>query len=298
MVTSKSNNKCNLKIFSQNIRGLSNKIDELTIHWAEDASHLLCLTEHHLPYTAIQKVNTVNYNLGAYYCRQYTKCGGVCIFVQKSYQFTTIDLSVCCREQDVEVCALKMIRSPFNFIVVTIYRSPSGDFNIFLKKLKGVLNSLSKYSINLILAGDFNVNFMTDSIKRNHLTSLLETYNLEYIVTFPTRVTTRSGSAIDNIFLDRSKYNNFTIRPFYNGLSDHDALMLTLYTHSSKALKSTKTRIGRNYCMESIHNFKLNLSFESWESIFEPTNSNEVDIIFNNFLNVYLRIFNSSFSPT
>ena len=175
MVTSKSNNECNLKFFSQNVRGLSNKIDELTIHWAENAPHLLCLTEHHIPYTAIQKANIANYNLGAYYCRQYTKCGGVCIFVQKSYQFTTIELSEYCREQDMEVCALKMVHSPFNLIVVSIYRSPSGDFIIFLKKLEGVLNSLSKYSINLIIAGDFNVNFMTDNIKRNHLTSLLET---------------------------------------------------------------------------------------------------------------------------
>jgi hypothetical protein len=102
-------------------------------------------------------------------------------------------------------------------------------------------------------------------------------------------------TAIDNIFLDRSKNDKFTIEPFHNGLSDHDALLLTLYTHSCTAIKSTKTRIGRKYCMESISNFKLNLSFESWESVFEATNGNEVDIIYNNFLNVYLRIFNNSF---
>jgi hypothetical protein len=102
-------------------------------------------------------------------------------------------------------------------------------------------------------------------------------------------------SAIDNIFLDRSKYDNFTIEPFYNGISDHDALLLTLYTHSCTAIKSIKTRIGRKYCMESISNFKLNLNFESWESVFEATSGNEVDIIFNNFLDVYLRIFNNSF---
>jgi hypothetical protein len=39
-------------------------------------------------------------------------------------------------------------------------------------------------------------------------------------------------------------------------------------------------------------NFKLNLSYELWEEIFLD---DEVDKLFNNFLNTYLRIFNSSF---
>ena len=47
--------------------------------------------------------------------------------------------------------------------------------------------------------------------------------------------------------------------------------------------------------MGSISNFKLNLSFESWESVFDTTNGNEVNAIVNNFLNVYLRIFYCSF---
>jgi len=188
-----------------------------------------------------------------------------------------------------------MVHSPLNLTVVSLYRSPSGNFDIFLKKLEDILNSLSVYPLNLIIAGDFNVNFMTDSTKRNHLPFLLKTYNLEYIVTFPTRVVTQLVSVIDNIFLDRSKYDKFIIEPSYNRLSDQDALSLTLYTHSCKVLKSIETRIGRKYHMESISNFKRNLSFESWESVFDTTNGNEVNAIFSNFLNVYLRIFYCSF---
>jgi len=233
-------------------------------------------------------INIENYNLGAYYCRQYTKCGGVCIFVQKPYQFTTLDLSEYCTEQDIEVCALRISYSPFNLTVVSIYRSPSGDFNIFLKSIESVLNLIYKHSVNIILAGDFNVNFMADSIKRDMLTSLLETYKLEYIVSFPTRVTTQSSSAIDNVFLDSSKYDKYTIVPHYNGLSDHDALMVTVYLYSHKVSKSTNARFGRNYCMENINKFKLGLSFETWENVFEVACSTDIDTVFNNFLNAYL----------
>jgi len=42
----------------------------------------------------------------------------------------------------------------------------------------------------------------------------------------------------------------------------------------------------------SISQFALNLSYENWDNIFIKQN---VNIIFNNFLNTYLRIFISSF---
>jgi hypothetical protein len=87
MVKSKSVNPGSIssfQIFIQNITGLGNKIDELTINWMNDAPQILCLSEHHLSTEIIQTIIIDNYNLGAYYCRKYTKCGGVCIFVHKS----------------------------------------------------------------------------------------------------------------------------------------------------------------------------------------------------------------------
>jgi hypothetical protein len=52
------------------------------------------------------------------------------------------------------------------------------------------------------------------------------------------------------------------------------------------------TKQHRNYNKYSIDEFLINLSYESWESV---CNSNDANISFNNFLNTYLRIFNSSF---
>jgi hypothetical protein len=38
------------------------------------------------------------------------------------------------------------------------------------------------------MCGDFNVNFMSDNTKKYQIISLLATYNLDYIVNFPTRI--------------------------------------------------------------------------------------------------------------
>jgi hypothetical protein len=76
-----------------------------------------------------------------------------------------------------------------------------------------------------------------------------------------------------------------------NGLSDHDAQLPKLDKILTET-ECTSTHIGRNIYPSSIMDFKLNLSYESWENVFLDE---DVNVIFNNFLNTYLRIFNASF---
>jgi hypothetical protein len=71
--------------------------------------------------------------------------------------------------------------------------------------------------------------------------------------------------------------------------------MLTLYNPSHKHLKPESVRIGRYYDDSSIREFKLNLSCENWKNVFDSECDNDVNVIFNKFLNTYLRIFYSSF---
>jgi hypothetical protein len=72
-----------------------------------------------------------------------------------------VDLDSHCIEQDFAVCAIRLIHSPVNLCVLSVYRSPSGNFDTFLMKLEGILNILSQNQVNLVICGDFNVNFMT-----------------------------------------------------------------------------------------------------------------------------------------
>jgi hypothetical protein len=64
----------------------------------------------------------------------------------------------------------------------------------------------------------------------NQLDNILLTYNLTGIVDIPTRINHTLSSAIDNIFLDLSRFEDYSVRPFANDLSDHDAQILTIKT--------------------------------------------------------------------
>jgi hypothetical protein len=114
-------------------------------------------------------------------------------------------------------------------------------------------------------------------------------HNLIGTVTFPTRKINGSISAIDNIFLTRTK--NYTIHPCINGLSDHNAQMMMIRNTVFKKQINNISTI-RDINDQSIMEFQLQLSYENWEDIFKE---DEVNTSFNKFLYIYLRIFNSSF---
>jgi hypothetical protein len=57
-----------------------------------NAPHVLCLTEHHLQTEEIENVNLRQITLGAEFCKQTYKQGGVSIYVSSNIQFNTINL--------------------------------------------------------------------------------------------------------------------------------------------------------------------------------------------------------------
>jgi len=106
-----------LIIYHQNIRGLKDKIEESVISIASESPHFICLSEHHLKYNEIDAVNIPNYRLGGKYCRSSIKCGGVSIYIHKDMEYSNINLFKYCKEQDLEIVAVKLKLVAKNLIV-------------------------------------------------------------------------------------------------------------------------------------------------------------------------------------
>jgi hypothetical protein len=179
---------------------------------------------------------------------------------------------------------------------MAVYRAPSGNFNLFLKRLGDILKSFYRVDSKLILCGDIYVDYLTKDEKKRQLDAMLLTYNLTSVVHFPTRTQGSSSIAIDNIFLDTDRFFNYTISPLYNGLADHDAQLLII-NYLNLQLHSHCTHTIRSLNTYSVEEFKTRLSYEYWESVFSHNKSTDVDTLFNSFLNDYLRLFYTSFPP-
>jgi len=128
-----------------------------------DFPHVLCLTEHHLKYSQLEKVHIEGYKLGAHFFRQIQEKGGVAIFVHNSLGFINIDIVTHCKAQDIEICALKLSFDTLNIYVLTLYRAPSGNVSSFLLKLDTVLQSLYTPMSHFIICGDININYLKES---------------------------------------------------------------------------------------------------------------------------------------
>jgi len=90
-------------------------------------------------------------------------------------------------------------------IIITVYKSPTGNIGYFLNNLETALNQVYKNTLDIILCGDFNINYFNDNQNKQALNSLLTSYSLYSIIDFPTRIHNNSHTVIDNIFINTFK---------------------------------------------------------------------------------------------
>jgi len=90
-----------------------------------------------------------------------------------------------------------------------------------------------------------------------------------------------------NIFLDISKHDNYKVQPLHNGLLDYEAQLLTTDI-ALDHFKNYQTVIQRQIKKWTIADFQLQLSYESWDALFEGDDVNQV------FKLIFKRLFNNS----
>jgi hypothetical protein len=178
-------------------------------------------------------LNLENYTLGAQFCRA-SNCKVVLVmYVHNSLKFTITDQCKYSKEKDIEICEVKL-----NVSSSTVHRSSLGNFNYFLQTLDKVLQSLYTPDSHIIICGDININYLIQNDQKRRLDSMLLTYNLTGIVNFPTRINGTSAMAIDNTFLDISHFEDCSVCPFINDLSDHYGQIVKIktvfHTHTDK----------------------------------------------------------------
>jgi len=274
------------------VKSLKNKANELLSHLYPDLPHITCLTEHHMNITEIKFLNLENYNVGAQFCRIANGKGGAIMYIHNSLKFTTMELDKYSKEKDIDVCGVKLKVNSLKVYIITVYRSPAGNFNNFLQTLDKVLKSLCTIDSRIIICGDININFLIDNEQKRKLENMLLMYNPTGIVNFPTRINGTSSTAIDNIFFDTSCFEEYTVCPLIDDLSDQDGQIVRI-----KAIfqtQSDKKYIVRKINKDTISDFLNKLRSESWEGIF---NNDDINIMFNSFLNTYLKTFYSSSPP-
>lgn len=106
-----------------------------------------------------------------------------------------------------------------NIQFMTIYRSPRGDFNVYLGRLAHMLETLDLRK-STVVTGDFNVHFHVDGGEAESLCNLFLSYRLVRSVTG----STGGGSCLDNVFTNQGQLSFCEMEIVEPGLSDHRAI--------------------------------------------------------------------------
>jgi exonuclease III len=128
--------------------------------------------------------------------------GGVAIFARTHLDIRPITVESV--EKSCKCAGAKLIIDKVFYCIFTVYRSPDCDKNSFTDHLDSKMSSLTTKNLhNIIVCGDFNVNFSIENTKRTQLTVMISSYNLKPTILTPTQVTSNTESLIDNILVHK-----------------------------------------------------------------------------------------------
>ena len=145
------------------------------------------------------------------------------------------DLSINCdaiQSLSIEISSTKSK----NIILNTIYRPPNGDMKQCETYFKDVFSKNGKNLKNIVLAGDFNINFLDFETNKNvqDFLNLMFCYNMIPLTNKPTRVTRHSANVIDDIITNSvTSHNDFKLAIIKIDLSDHFPIVFVIKTNET-----------------------------------------------------------------
>jgi len=160
-----------------------------------------CITEHWLQTNVADVVRINNYKIASKCCRKEYKHGGTLILTRNEYRTTAIDIDENVRKIHIEASAVHLMKE--NMVILAVYRSQLGDWEIFRKGLKRILVYLfQRYPKSLmVVAGDFNINFILNTPQEREIKNDFATFGMQEVFKEYSRVTKNSSTCIDNIFI-------------------------------------------------------------------------------------------------
>ena len=167
-------------------------------------------------------------------------------------------------------------------VICNMYRPPRSsidNLNSFIDDMSNIFQTFERTS-NILIVGDFNIDilkFKQNSHINNYLENILSSGFLPNI-TFPTRLTSCSGSLIDNIFSKSSgKLLNIISGILLNQISDHLPCFIAFELSGCRKYNSISQKIIRLNTHNSYMKFKADLQSLEFTNILDNIIGKDVD---------------------
>lgn len=278
-----------------NVQGLSNKCNIVEDYILDLDIDIFCLVEHWLCQQELDVNSLKNYKLSSSYCRPNRRHGGCAIFVKDNITHRPINsVNMLSVEMVFEVAASFLV--DINTIVVVIYRPnvESKDFKLFIDQMNMLLEHLGTYKADIILCGDFNIDFRIENdLHSVLLNSVFSSFNLDIVTKEITRPKPGGGSCLDNIITCKDRLISSVV--LKTVVSDHWAVLTKTHVSTVKHISTTannsyKFRVMKN---ENVCYFNGILSEVDWSYMYNSLHNVDDKVKF--FMNQLLHVTNKAF---
>ena len=285
LIGSLTNNNSELRILEWNIQGLLGKQDQIKSLLNKTITpDAVLVCETWLKSKTIDKFKLPNFK-GYHRTRSNRIGGGVSILVNsKLCSRERKDLVVDTELLEHIIVELKCDRR--NILLVSCCRPPNTNVNKFLREYKSLVKMLKAqkgYKVRIGL--DHNLDLLKYHISpstNDFLEFNLDTALLPCIA-MPTRVTDKSATLIDNLFISRKLQYNYEPYIILDDLSDHLACLLIL-RGQNKSKKGNEKKVIKNLSSERIACINNKLSEVNWEDALNGLSTEESFSYFHNKL--------------
>lgn len=246
--------------------------------------HVLCVTEHWLRQHELI-INIDNYTVISAFTRKSAIRGGSLILLHNTLKAKERkDIVALSTERTIELSCVEIER----FIIICVYRPPSGNYHNFESAMEDVLRKVTNCNKQVIVCGDFNINLLENSQSSGMLLNLFKSFNLRHLFVEPTRVTPTSATCIDNIFCN-CKVIEKSIINFVN--SDHTG-QIAVFEHRHATAPSVF--VYRPITTSRVEKFKGNV--EHKVSLMQAGKNSNIDELYNTLFNVIQKEFEIIFT--
>ncbi len=228
-----------------------------------------------------------DYELFSEHRKNLTK-GGVAIYVHKKLKYIERnDLNIF-EEGFFESCFIELSTQTKNIIVGEIYRVPGTSETNFINKYEDLIYNIKKEKKDGIIGTDQNLDYL--KIHQHSNTAKFLDVNLTNdllpSITKPTRITHRSCTLIDNIYVSNGIANSLHSIILTTDISDHLPCLVMIGIGRKKVLNNpTKIKV-RKLNEVNISRIKNALKFVDWSSL-DGLNANDgYDFIVNKIVSI------------
>ena len=226
--------------------------------------------------------------------RQNSRGGGISVFCDQTISASKCENVSRCTD-DLESCAVKFNYNSLSFLILAIYRPPSGNIQNFTLELESILDVINLHTNTVIITGDFNLNLTAlENTNVLNFSSALHSLHFISVINKPTRFPTCNSDStpttLDHIWLNSTNCSCSGL--LYFDATDHLPCFCCIdvpFFHSS----DTKVKIQlRPFTEENFLNFTNKLIDTNWD---ELLNYNDVDSCLNKFIEHLNKLYQENF---